>query len=39
VKIRLLGGFEVEHDGARVEVVGTMQRALSSGWPSTRAPC
>jgi len=28
VKIRLLGGFEVEHDGARVDVVGTMQRAL-----------
>jgi predicted ATPase len=28
VKIRLLGGFEVEHDGQPVDVVGTMQRAL-----------
>jgi predicted ATPase len=28
VKIRLLGGFEVEHDGESVDVVGTMQRAL-----------
>jgi len=28
VKIRVLGGFEVEHEGESVEVVGTMQRAL-----------
>ena len=28
MKIRLLGGFAVEHDGEAVEVVGTMQRAL-----------
>jgi predicted ATPase len=28
VKIRLLGGFEVEHDGEPVTVVGTMQRGL-----------
>ena len=28
MKIRLLGGFAVEHDGEPVEVVGTMQRAL-----------
>ena len=28
MKIRLLGGFEVEHDGASVDVVGAMQRAL-----------
>lgn len=28
MKIRLLGGFGVEHDGHAVDVVGTMQRAL-----------
>jgi predicted ATPase len=28
VKIRLLGGFAVEHDGHPLDVVGTMQRAL-----------
>jgi predicted ATPase len=28
VRIGLLGGFAVEHDGASVEVVGAMQRAL-----------
>ncbi len=28
MKIGLLGGFEVEHDGKVVEVLGTMQRAL-----------
>lgn len=28
MKIRLLGGFAVEHDGQPIDVVGTMQRAL-----------
>jgi len=28
VKIRLLGGFAVEHDALPIDVVGTMQRAL-----------
>jgi predicted ATPase len=28
VKIRLLGGFAVEHDGEPIDIVGAMQRAL-----------